>query len=187
MESVYCIPWLRRESAAARAGHETWLAAARLGDPGALEQFYTTYRPAVYALCHRMTDHSEDAEDVTQATFIRAFRELPRFRGESMLKTWVFRIAVNESLTLRRRKRTTCELTEESANVSDGTPGVVENLAVRAALSRLSTDHRAVLVLRFWEGFQGPEIAQILGISVPAVKMRLHRAREEFRKCYENP
>lgn len=181
METAFCMPWLQRRT----RPEEAWVAAARLSEPWALERFYTSYRDLVYSLCFRLTGSSEDAEDATQATFIRAFRDLPRFRGDSSLKTWVYRIALNEALGLRRKQRDLLELTETSADVGDAAASVVEGVAVRSALERLSEEHRIVLVLQFWEGLSGPEIAEVLGISLPAVKMRLHRARAEFRKSYE--
>jgi RNA polymerase sigma-70 factor (ECF subfamily) len=163
---------------------EVWLLAARRGEPAALEQFYNVYYGRVYALCFRMVARPDDAQDAAQTTFIRAFRELPRFRGDSAVKTWLYRIAVNESLGLLRKRRDTPELSEEWPT-ADEAPSVVDQLAVREALARTKPAHRAILVLRFWEGLNYEEIALVLGISLSAAKMRLLRAREEFRKCYE--
>jgi RNA polymerase sigma-70 factor (ECF subfamily) len=162
-----------------------WLPAARLGEPWALEQFYHAYQPQVYALCRRLLGRCEDAQDATQAAFVRAFRELDRFRGDSAVRTWLYRIAVNEALGMLRRRRDALALADEDACAADGTPAVVERLAVRAALARVTPAHRAILVLRFWEGLSSTEIATVLGVSLPAVKMRLQRARNEFRKRYE--
>jgi RNA polymerase sigma-70 factor (ECF subfamily) len=161
-----------------------WLAAARRGEPWALEQLYQHHQPQVYALCYRLLERAEDAEDAVQATFVRAFRALPRFRGDSSARTWLYRIATNEALAILRRRRP--EPAEEPEGISpDGAAAVVERLAVRAALARLTPDHRAILVLRLWEELSYTEIAGVLGISLPAVKMRLSRARAEFRRYYE--
>jgi RNA polymerase sigma-70 factor (ECF subfamily) len=84
-----------------------------------------------------------------------------------------------------RKRRDASELEEDSARISDGSGVVVEQLAVRAALARTCSAHRTVLVLRFWEGLSYDEMAVVLGLSVGAVKMRLHRAREAFRRFYE--
>jgi RNA polymerase sigma-70 factor, ECF subfamily len=165
---------------------QCWLAAARRGEPWALEQFYHTHQPQVYALCYRLLGRAEDAEDAVQATFVRAFRSLPRFRGDSAPRTWLFRIATNEALGLLRRRKTTPEWVEECHSAPDGTGLMLERLAVRAALARLSPDHRAILILRLWEGLSYNEIAEVLGITLPAVKMRLSRAREHFRRYYED-
>jgi RNA polymerase sigma-70 factor, ECF subfamily len=99
-QAVSCTRWVRRR---ALVDEESWLAPARCGERWALERFYNSYRDIVYSVCFRLTGRAEDAEDATQAAFIRAFRELPRFRGDSAVKTWIYRIAVNESLTTSRR------------------------------------------------------------------------------------
>jgi RNA polymerase sigma-70 factor (ECF subfamily) len=162
-----------------------WLTAARRGEPWALEQLYQSYQAQVYALCYRLLGSAHDAEDAAQTTFVRAFSALPRFRGDSSPRTWLYRIATNEALGLLRRRREAPELLEEEAVTADGAAAVVERLAVQAALARLTPDHRAILVLRLWEDLSYLEIAAVLGISLPAVKMRLSRARDEFRKYYE--
>src|SRR5579871_5370874 len=162
----------------------SWLPAARLGERWALEQFYHCYQAQVYTLCYRMLGRAEDAEDATQAAFVRAFRALPGFRAESSAKTWVYRIAINEALSLlRKRHHAPCPL-EETSSVPDGTASVAERLAVGAAMVRVKPDQRAILVLRYWEEMSYEEIAEVLGLSLAAVKMRLNRAREEFRKRY---
>jgi RNA polymerase sigma-70 factor, ECF subfamily len=182
MESLYSARWQRVD---ARAGEQTWLVKARQGEPWALERFYAEYHAPVYTLCYRMLGRQEDAEDAMQAAFIRAFRDLPRFRGDSALKTWLYRIAVNEALSLRRRRRDALPFEDQDASVNDDSELLIESLAVRRALHRLTAEQRAILVLQFWEGLTGPEIAEVLGLTLPAVKMRLYRARIEFRKQYE--
>lgn len=163
----------------------SWLTAARHGEAWALERLYQSYQPQIYALCYRLLGRAEDAEDAVQATFVRAFRALPRFRGESSARTWLYRIATNEALGLLRRRRDVPPLEAAEPSSPDRTAAVVERLAVRAALARLTPDHRAILVLRLWEELSYTEIAGVLGISLPAVKMRLNRARAEFRRYYE--
>jgi RNA polymerase sigma-70 factor (ECF subfamily) len=163
-----------------------WLAAARRSEPWALEKLYHGYQAQVYALCFRLLERAEDAEDAVQATFVRAFRALPRFRGESAARTWLYRIAINESMSLLRRRREVPVEKLDEVGVPDGAAAVLERLAVRAAMARLRPDHRTILVLRLWEGLSYTEIAAVLGISLSAVKMRLNRAREQFRKYYED-
>jgi RNA polymerase sigma-70 factor, ECF subfamily len=182
LETVFAAPMLRRETLPEDA---SWVAAAKLGETWALERMYHSYQGHVYALCHRLLGRSEDAQDAMQTAFVRAFRELPRFRGESSLKTWLYRIAVNESVGVLRKRRDPKELEEDCMRVADGSATVVEQIAVRNALARTSASHRAILVLRFWEGLSYEEIGLVLGLSLGAVKMRLHRARESFRKHYE--
>src|SRR5712692_9925169 len=163
-----------------------WLTAARRGEPWALEQLYQCHQPQVFALCYRLLERVEDAEDAVQATFVRAFRALPRFRGDSTARTWLYRIATNEALGILRQRREWPSLDEGSVSFPDRAASVVERLAVRAAMARLAPDHRAILALRLWEDLSYTEIAAVLGISLPAVKMRLSRARAEFRKYYED-
>ena len=167
---------------------EQWLDAARRGQDWALEQFFQCYQPAVYALCHRLLGRAEDAEDATQAAFVRAFVALPKFRGNSQVKTWLYRIAVNEALgLLRKRGDAPVELDETFPASSPGQEydNVQEHLAVQRALWALKPEHRAILTLRFWEELSYEEIALVLNARLPTVKMRLARAREQFQKCYE--
>ena len=191
MDTVYSLRWIPRAERterlerANRAEETAWLSAAKAGEQWALERFYFDYQSQVYALCYRLLARPEDARDAMQSTFVNAFRELPRFRGSSNVKTWLYRIAVNEAITQLRKRRDSPELTEFTACSVDSAPSVVERVAVQETMSRLKHDHRTILVLRFWEGLEYEDIAGVLGISLSAVKMRLHRAREEFRKRYE--
>jgi len=183
VETAFSAPLPPRAEAPDEA---SWLPAARRGEPWALERLYHCYQPQVYALCFRLLERAEDAEDAVQATFVRAFRALPRFRGDSTARTWLYRIATNEALGILRRRRDSSPLEDGTVSLPDRSASVVERLAVRAALARLSPDHRAILVLRLWQDLSYTEIAAVLGISLPAVKMRLNRARAEFRKYYED-
>jgi RNA polymerase sigma-70 factor (ECF subfamily) len=162
-----------------------WLAAAQRGEPWALERMYEENHAAVYALCHRLLGRSDDAEDATQSTFVQAFRALPRFRGAASPKTWLYRIAVNEATNLLRKRAKAPAPLEGDAPVGDGAPRVTEHVMVRGAMARLKPDHRVVLALRFWEELSYEEIAAVLGLPLPTVKMRLKRAKEAFRKAYE--
>jgi|GEM_PF-272215 RNA polymerase sigma factor, sigma-70 family len=198
------------EDASDSAGEQAWLPAARRGERWALAHFYETYYPMVWGLCRRLLRTEADAEDVLQSTFVKAFAALPRFRGESRngqggatLKTWLYRIAVNEATSLLRRHAAaplTMSLDDDRdqggyalAAAAAASPGgrpegdgarVAEQVAVRELVSLLKPDHRAVLVLRFWEDLAYEEIAAVLELPLATVKMRLHRAKEEFRRLY---
>lgn len=186
MDSLFSVPlFSRMRDAQTLTDERLWLMAARQGEPSALEQFYNGYHGAVYTLCYRMLENEDDAQDAMQAAFVRAFRGLAGFRGESSLKTWLYRIAVNEAVSLLRKRRGAPEALSDTLSRPDDTPGVADKLTVDAALRRVSADHRAILILRFWEEMSYEEIATVLGISLPAVKMRIQRARSEFRKWYE--
>lgn len=161
-----------------------YLAAARAGDSAALALFYEEYRPDVWRLLRRFLRSEADAEDALQNTFVKAFAALPRFRGAASLKTWLFRIAVNEATTLLRRMAG-----RDAGEVPDDLPApagvaVAERIAVRALLASLSPDHRAVLILRYWEELSYEEIGVVLSRPLPVVKMRLHRAKAAFRALY---
>ena len=172
--------WNRPQTVA--TAHPAYLSLARSGNPDALARLYDDYREPVWRLCRRLLRSEQDAEDVLQTTFVKAFAALPRFRADATLKTWLLRIAVNEANTVRRR-RDTSELPPESppCNPFDA----AEQVAVRALVDALKPEFRTVLVLRFWEELSYDEIAAVLDISLPGVKMRLHRAKEAFRKQYE--
>jgi len=175
----------RREA----SGQPPWFMAAKQGETWALEQFYYSYRPMVYTLCYRLLSNLDDAEDATQTTFMCAIRGLKRFRGDSSIRTWIYRIAVNEATALlrcRRKRPLQLDPENEPANIAAGTfPGNTENLVIQSALARVSADHRAILVLRFWEEMSYEDISQALRISLSATRMRIRRAKLEFRKYYQ--
>ena len=161
-----------------------WLAPARRGEPAALRRFYDGALPAVTRLCQRMLAREADVEDAIQNTFARAFRGLPEFRGESSVKTWTLRIAYNECMDVLRRQQKAPEPLPDTLAAQSGL-GTAEKVAVQQALRQVTPHHRAILALRYWEDLSYEEIAAVLGLSLPAVKMRLHRARDEFRRYYE--
>lgn len=174
----------------------------RTGDADAFDEFVTDYSPSVYSLLFRLTENAEEARDLTQETFLRAFRSLGNFRGDADLKTWLYRIAVNESRNRfrwwhRRKSSQTVSLDAPSnggestigAKISD--PGLdpeAETLrrerefALRKALSELSRKFREVIVLRDIEGLSYEEAAAALGTNVGTIKSRIARGRDELRK-----
>lgn len=173
------------------------LAAARRGEAWALEQIYSEYRDMVYRLGFRLLGTAEDAEDALQMTFVAAFSALAGFRGESSVRTWLYRITLRQVSDLRRRTGVPPAYggvaghrqTAEDIAGPDNTGPLAEQIAVQRALARLKPEFRDVLVLRFWEGLDCAEIARVTTLSLPAVKMRLMRARAAFRAAYgaENP
>ncbi len=178
---------IRRPGSRAVAKDPPYLSLAQTGDENALAQFYAEFKDPVWRLCRRLLRREADAEDVLQTTFVKAFSALPRFRGDASLKTWLFRIAVNEATTLLRRRDTqhasTCEEPGEDIPASNAMDDA-ERFAVRALLASLKPDFRTVIVLRYWEELSYEEIAEVLSLPLPSVKMRLHRAKEAFRCLY---
>jgi RNA polymerase sigma-70 factor, ECF subfamily len=168
------------------------LAAAREGDLEAFAVFVRRYEARVRAVLSRMLDDARDVEESTQDTFVQAWRHLDRFRGESALFTWLYRIAVNEALMrLRRARPAMVELDEGESQFSETSALAQPEVAAQvdelrsfllACVRQLPPDDRAPLVLRDIEGFSNQEVAEILDISVPAAKSRIHRARLRIRE-----
>jgi RNA polymerase sigma-70 factor (ECF subfamily) len=153
---------------------------AAAGDLDAFAELVRAYERRVASVLYRLLDDRRDVEEATQDVFVQAWRNLPRFRGEAQLFTWLYRIAVNEALMRRRRKRPELqELDERLAAAPDPEPGL-RDLLLRE-LAALPFEHRAAVVLRDVEGLTNAEVADALGISVAAAKSRIHRARLQIR------
>jgi RNA polymerase sigma-70 factor (ECF subfamily) len=170
--------------------------AIHTGDDQALETLLAKYAPAVYRFGLRMCRDPEDAKDVLQDTLFAAARGLREFRAASSLSTWLYTVARSFCLKKRRRSKdepaTTEPLDERVAGVPSRERPPDENAARRElaavledALTRLDPTYREVLLLRDVEGLTAPEVAEILGVSIDAVKSRLHRARAELRARLE--
>lgn len=163
------------------------VALAAAGDHGAFAELVRRHHREVYALAFRLCSDADLAADVTQETFIRAWRSLPRFRGEAALSTWLYRITVNTAWSWRRKveRHRASRLDDAEVVVSVHHPGHPERRGeaadtaarIRSALERLPISSRAVVVLKDVHGWSHAEIAEALGISVAAAKVRLHRAR----------
>ncbi|MHC4715145.1 MAG: sigma-70 family RNA polymerase sigma factor [Planctomycetota bacterium] len=163
------------------------------GDPEAFAALVVRYQDRIYNLAYRMLGHADDAADVAQDTFLAAWEGLARFRGESALYTWLYRIAVNKALGRRRAASVSREyavdgessLLEVAADCSSAPEEVAEvrerAVVVQRAVSALEEDLRAVVVLKDVEGLEYEEIAEILAIPLGTVKSRLHRARLTLR------
>ena len=166
---------------------------AQDGDSEAFGELVSRYQNKIYRLARRLTDNQEDAEDVLQEAFIRAFRAIGGFKGASKFSTWLYRITVNLAAMKRRGRRYHFESLDEPITTKDGEikrdirdegmdplgallmKEMRENLD--RAISVLSPTNRAVFVLRHVEGLSTEETRDVLGISIPAVKSRLHRTR----------
>lgn len=168
----------------------------------ALEELVSRYEDKVYNLAYRMMSNREDAEDVFQDTFLSVVRSLGDFRERSSFSTWIYRIAANAALT-RLRKRGRKEKSEaefldevysvkkqahDQARMIDWSDNPVKSLlegearrVMKEAIGQLPEPYRVVFVLRDVEGLPAAAVAEVLGLSVPAVKSRLHRARMFLR------
>ena len=177
----------------------------RRGDAAAFEELVTERSGEIYGLLFRLTENAEEARDLTQETFLRAFQSIDRFRGEADLRTWIYRIAINQARNRwrwwrRRRRESTVSLdatqgdsnqtllatlAESAANPEQETLAHEREVALRAALGKLGQSYREAVILRDIEGFTYEEIATTLGINVGTVKSRLARGRQELRRKLE--
>jgi RNA polymerase sigma-70 factor, ECF subfamily len=178
------------------AGQERALVdSCRSGDPVAFARLVQLHEGMVFSLSARLLGDGEEARDVAQEVFLKVYRQLARFEGRSSLKTWIYRIAVNQCHNRRRfwhRRRRDREegveavTTEAAAARGSSTPYEEARRGeraqrVQAALLELSFAYRSVLVLREVEGLTCEEVAGALGIPAGTVKSRLSRAREAMR------
>ena len=170
------------------------VARARAGDRLAFEGLVRLYADRLHAVVRRLIDDRHEAEEVTQEAFLRAWRGIGTFKGDSQFFTWLYRIGVNEAnrRTSRRGMRV-ASLEEQLIDPADARPqpGLrVEHNDLRSALERavqeLPPDQRAPLVLRDIEGLSTAEAAAILDIGEAAFKSRLHRARLAVRDAVRN-
>src|SRR4051812_13523447 len=161
--------------------------ACRRGERPALHALYERYRRRVFALIARIVG-AQDAEELAQEVFLRAFRGLDKFRGEAQLSTWMYRLAVNAALShaTRSQARARRDLGEEALAALPAEEGPTADPKLRARLNRALADlpagYRAVLVLHDVEGLQHEEIADILGCRVGTSKSQLHKARAKMRE-----
>lgn len=155
--------------------------AALAGDLDAFEALVRRHQAPVYRVALRMVGAAADAEDVAQETFVQAWRSLASFRAHSTFATWLYRIATNRSLDLLAKRRPS-EGLEHLGGDADLDPAAVlarreRTASVLDAVLALPPEQRATLVLREFEGLPYAEIGEVLGISLAAVKGRIHRAR----------
>lgn len=164
------------------------VARASRGDVGAFEDLYRRNVGRVYGLCLRMTGQPASAEDLTQDTFVNAWRSLPGYEGRSSFSTWLHRIAVNVVLEHRRRTARRLRRVEpvddlDRLGASTPAPDAGLDLDLRAALERLPPGARAVFILHEVEGFTHEEIAEMGGVTTGTTKTQLHRARRLLREA----
>src|SRR5215475_3971136 len=177
----------------------TLVQAAKAGDVGAFEDLVRRYDRNVFRIAQHITQNREDAEDVVQDAFMKAYENLPQFQMQSKFYTWLVRIAVNEALMKLRRRRPErmVSLDEEVRTEEDSMPREIADWSpnpeqqynqaeLKDILTRtiqgLPASFRTVFVLRDVEGLSTEETAEALDLSIPAVKSRLLRARLQLRE-----
>lgn len=155
------------------------------GDERAIRWVLHRYRDRVVRLATHVLHNPREAEDVAQEAFVKAFRQIGQFRGDSGFYAWLYRIVINLCLDRMRRKYVTAELPLDEAVVPPSAaalPDMEQRLAVAQVLNSLSPPMRAALVLREVEGLEYAEIARVLHIPIGTVRSRLNAAREQFRR-----
>jgi len=181
------------------------LTRAQAGDMSAFESLVGKHEDKVYGLALRMTRSEADAAEITQDTFLSAYQHLSEFRGEAAFGSWVHRIAANNALMRLRRQKVVDIVSDELAgpeftergSLADGPESdwskraddkVLEDelgRAIQAATDALPEGYREVFLLKDVEGLSYEEISEMVGISIPAVKSRLHRARLALREAID--
>src|SRR5579859_311919 len=147
------------------------VAGAKAGDVDAFAELVRRYERRVRSVLARLLDDPRDAEEAAQDVFVQAWRRIDGFRGDAAMFTWLYRIAVNEALQRRRRRRPpTAELDDRDAASEDDHEMREAGSFLLAQLRELPIDYRAPVVLRDLEGLSNEEVADVLGISVAAVK-----------------
>jgi RNA polymerase sigma-70 factor (ECF subfamily) len=194
-------------SAEPRAANDTqFIERLKKGDANAFEALVAERSGEIYGLLYRLTENSEEARDLTQETFLRAFQNIEHFRGEADLRTWIYRIAINQARNRwrwwrRRRRDVTISLdfasdqrnkplvatlrSERGETPEQETLAHERERVLRTALMSLRSVYRETVILRDIEGLTYEEVAAALQISVGTVKSRLARGRKELRKKLE--
>jgi RNA polymerase sigma-70 factor (ECF subfamily) len=172
-----------------REDREAVLACQR-GEREAFDILVERYQREIYRLCYRYVNNHADANDMAQEAFLKAYRALSSFRGESAFSTWLYRIAVNTCLNFRGARRP--ETAEVSDALADDAEGPLRDLEreerarqVREAVKRLPERQRATLILKIYHDLTHEEVARILGSSVGTVKANLFHALGNLRKLVD--
>ena len=168
-----------------RREERAWLDKCAQGDERAIRWVLHRYRDRVVRLASHVLHNSREAEDVAQEAFVKAFRQIDQFRGESGFYAWLYRIVINLCLDRMRRKCVSSEFPLDERTLPSQVvahPDMEKRMAVEQVLDSLSPPMRAALVLREVEGLEYAEIALVLNIPVGTVRSRLNTARDQFRR-----
>lgn len=167
----------------------TLVRAAQAGDDQAFAAIVVRHTPRLYRVALHIVGDRSDAEDCVQEAWISAWRHLPGYRSTAAVSTWLYRITTNAALMRVRRRHLTVDLDRVAEPAAQGAYGDPERstatVTVRRALLALRPEHRTVIVLREFEGLRYEQLAAVLGLSVPAARSRLHRARLALTELLE--
>ncbi len=184
---------------------QRWIRLAQSGDRDAFERLVVEYRDCVFGLAFRLMGDYDDANDLAQDVFLACYRKIGAFRGESRLKTWLYRIAVNQAKnTWKKRERRGGSVTSSIDDDPDEENSLARQLASEApepdrqaadreaasalwrCLDRINPERRSALVLRCMEGLSYEEIAEAQECSLGTIKSRINRARAELRELMKD-
>lgn len=169
------------------------------GGTDAFGRLIYRYEERLYNTVYGLVGNAEDAQDVVQETFLNAYKSLNNFKGDAEFFTWLYRIAFNTAVSLKRKQKAALSMNgsrngdssvepldhSASSRPSHAMERAEEERQVQVALSRLSLEHRAVLVLKDMQSMKYEQIAEILQVPIGTIRSRLHRARLELREILE--
>jgi RNA polymerase sigma-70 factor, ECF subfamily len=173
--------------AALREDDRQAIAACQQGEREAFDRLVERYQRDVYRLCYRYVNNHHDANDLAQDAFLKAYRAIGRFRGDSSFSTWIYRIAVNTCLNFRAARRLPHDelpedLADRGASAAERMHEAERGALVRHAVARLPEKQRATLILKIYQDLTHEEVAGILGSSVGTVKANLFHALANLKK-----
>ena len=168
------------------------------GKVGAFDLLVQKYREQIFSVIYNMTSNREDASDLTQETFIKAFQAIGRFKGKSSFFTWIYRIAINHTMTFLKKRNRRRFISYEKIDEEVSRTEIFEHLTAKSrsekgvlvselqeklndALQKLSYKHRTVVILHEIQGLEHSEIAEITKVSVGTVRSRLHYAKQQLQ------
>jgi RNA polymerase sigma-70 factor, ECF subfamily len=163
------------------------IAACQQGEREAFDRLVERYQRDVYRLCYRYVNNHQDANDMAQDVFLKAYRAIGRFRGDSSFSTWLYRIAVNTCLNFKAARRLpqdelSDQIADRGASAAERLHQAERSAEVRRAVSRLPEKQRATLILKIYQDLTHEEVAGILGSSVGTVKANLFHALANLKK-----
>jgi RNA polymerase sigma-70 factor (ECF subfamily) len=176
---------------------KTWILQAKNGSDEAFTYIVETYQTPVYNLCYRMLGHAESAEDAAQETFLRAYQHLHRYDINRSFATWLLSIAAHYCIDRMRKRKLPVFSVDEDEETTFEIPDLdalqpeketvrgEQRQQVHSLIQTLDSTDRAAIVMRYWYDFSEKEIAESLNLTVSAVKSRLHRARKQLGKTWQ--
>lgn len=189
-------PQLDEDNFSNELSDEELVAKSQNGDKEAFEQLVIRNQDLVFSLAFKLSGNRDLANDIAQEAFIRAWRAIEKFRGDAAFSTWIYRITVNTAWTLRKKakKHTLANIEETQEPIIIDEKKDPELIAInsdlsfvlRQALNKLPMEQRIIVELKNIEGRSHKEIAEYLGITVTAAKVRLHRAHQKLRVMLED-